>query len=256
MIKRIVSTSFWTDSKVVDDFSPEDRYFMLYLLTNPHTTQLGIYELNLRTAAFELGYSVEAVAVLLERFETKYKIIKRSKKTNEIAILNYLSYAVVKGGKPVSDLLERETKRVKDKSLLIDVVKNLEKKSDLLSTISLYIDYIYNNYINNNNNNNIYNDNESTQDDTSSVRNTVRGTVRKNTKFIPPTFEEVKAYAEERNRTDLAQRFFDYYTAGEWKDKDGKQVKSWKQRFITWEGRNEKPKQPQERVYVRGEDSL
>ena len=60
--------------------------------------------------------------------------------------------------------------------------------------------------------------------------------------FVPPTFEEVEAYSKERGREDLAKKFFDYYTAGDWKDKDGKQVKSWKQRFITWEGRNEKPK--------------
>ena len=58
--------------------------------------------------------------------------------------------------------------------------------------------------------------------------------------FVPPTFEEVEAYAKERGREDLAKRFFDYYSAGEWKDKDGKQVKSWKQRFITWESKNEK----------------
>ena len=81
MIKRIVSTSFWTDGKVVDEFSPEDKYFMLYLLTNPHTTQLGIYEFNLRVAAFELGYSLESVSVMLDRFENKYGIIKRSTKT-------------------------------------------------------------------------------------------------------------------------------------------------------------------------------
>ena len=28
-IKRIVDTGFWTDGKV-EDFSPEDKYFMLY----------------------------------------------------------------------------------------------------------------------------------------------------------------------------------------------------------------------------------
>ena len=234
MIKRIVSTSFWTDSKVVDDFSPEDRYFMLYLLTNPHTTQLGIYELNLRTAAFELGYSVEAVAVLMERFETKYKIIKRSKKTNEIAILNYLSYAVVKGGKPVTDLLERDKKSVKDKDLIDYVAKHLKSREDLLPTVTEFLSKIEP-YINDNDNDND-NDNESTLDDTSTVRKTNREN-NKN-KFIPPTFEDVEAYAKERKRSDLAKKFFDYYTEGNWKDKDGKPVKNWKQKFITWEGRN------------------
>ena len=114
-VKRVVSVGFWTDSKVID-FSPEDRYFMLYLLTNPHTTLLGVYELNPKVCAFELGYSVEAVKVLLDRFENKYGLIKRS--GNEIAIKNFLRYSVNKGGKPIEDCLRREIENVKDKSLV------------------------------------------------------------------------------------------------------------------------------------------
>ena len=36
-IYRNVQLSFWTDNKVEDDFTPEDKYFYLYLLTNPQT---------------------------------------------------------------------------------------------------------------------------------------------------------------------------------------------------------------------------
>lgn len=58
---------------------------------------------------------------------------------------------------------------------------------------------------------------------------------RKKKMFTPPSFEEVKEYATTRGRTDLAKRFFDYYHAGDWKDRNGKPVKNWKQKFITWE---------------------
>ena len=61
----------------------------------------------------------------------------------------------------------------------------------------------------------------------------------KSSKFIPPTLEQVKAYAESRNRLDIAERFFDYYQAGEWKDVKGNKIKNWKQKFVTWESRNE-----------------
>ena len=71
-IKRIVDTSFWTDGKV-DEFSPEDKYFMLYLLTNPFSTQLGIYEISIKQVAFQLGYSMDAVKVLLERFDFRFE---------------------------------------------------------------------------------------------------------------------------------------------------------------------------------------
>ena len=93
-IKRCVSTAFWKDDKVLNEFSPEDKYFFLYLLTNPHTTQLGIYHLPIKVASVELGYSIDAIKVLLDRFENKYDIIRYSKDTNEVAIKNYLRHSI------------------------------------------------------------------------------------------------------------------------------------------------------------------
>lgn len=60
-------------------------------------------------------------------------------------------------------------------------------------------------------------------------------TGKKRKGFIPPTLAEVQAYAKERGREDLAKKFFDYFEAGEWHDSEGKPVKAWKQKFITWE---------------------
>lgn len=57
----------------------------------------------------------------------------------------------------------------------------------------------------------------------------------KKKRFTPPSLDEVKAYATTRGRSDLSKSFFDYYDAGDWKDKDGKPVKNWKQKFISWE---------------------
>lgn len=57
-------------------------------------------------------------------------------------------------------------------------------------------------------------------------------------KFEPPTFEEVKAYAEEKGFAHLAQKFFDYFTTGNWTDSKGQKVKNWKQKFITWSSYN------------------
>ena len=53
--------------------------------------------------------------------------------------------------------------------------------------------------------------------------------------FTPPTLDEVKAYCQERNSSVDPVRFFDYFTAGGWHDKNGTPVKSWKQKLITWE---------------------
>ena len=153
-LNRIVNTSFWQDEKAVNDFSPEDKYFFLYLLTNPHTTQLGIYKLVPKTAAFELGYSQDTVMCLLDRFENKYGIIKFSRETSEIAIKNYLRHSIVKGGKPVMDCLIKEEKDVKDKSLLAYIYNNLKTMDNLNITVKEYLEHIERYLFNDNDNDN------------------------------------------------------------------------------------------------------
>lgn len=140
-IKRIVDTSFWTDGKV-DEFTPEDKYFMLYLLTCPFTTQLGIYEFNVKQVAFQLGYSVDSVKSLLERFENKYDIIIYSTETKEVAVKNYLRHSIIKGGAPVRDCLIKEMKQVKNKSLIAKVFLHIKGYEDLNATVrSLIAEY-------------------------------------------------------------------------------------------------------------------
>lgn len=137
-IKRIVDVSFWTDNKV-DEFSPEDKYFMLYLLTNPFTTQLGIYEISIKQAAFQMGYSIDAFNVLLDRFETKYRMIVYSKETGEIAIKNFLRHSIMKGGKPVEDCIKRDMSKVKNKKLIDFVFSSISEKDDLNETVKKII---------------------------------------------------------------------------------------------------------------------
>lgn len=63
---------------------------------------------------------------------------------------------------------------------------------------------------------------------------------RKKKPFVPPTEQEVYDYANTRGRGDLARAFYDYYTATDWYDSEGKKVVSWKGKFITWEQHNDK----------------
>lgn len=60
---------------------------------------------------------------------------------------------------------------------------------------------------------------------------------RRKKTFVPPTVEEVRQYCEERGNGIDAQYFVDYYAANDWHDSKGDPVKSWKQRVLTWEGR-------------------
>lgn len=91
-IFRCVSPNFWSDPKVDDDFTPEDKYFYLYLLTNPHTTLSGCYELGKRQASRELGYNEETVDRLIHRMEAVHNVIRYDKATKEILLLNWHKY--------------------------------------------------------------------------------------------------------------------------------------------------------------------
>lgn len=91
-IYRNIQMTFWTDSKVVDDFTPEDRYFYLYLLTNPHTNLAGCYEISLRQMETETGYNRQSVENLLKRFAEVHKIAVYSTDTKELLLVNWSRY--------------------------------------------------------------------------------------------------------------------------------------------------------------------
>jgi hypothetical protein len=114
---------------VVEEMTPEDRYFYLYLLTNPNTTQIGIYPITKKQMAFDLGYSIESVNALLDRFENHHKRIRYNPETREIAILNWGKYNFNRGGKPVEDCIWKELRGVKDKNLIALIAEKIENKS-------------------------------------------------------------------------------------------------------------------------------
>ena len=236
-IKRIVDVNFWTDEKVVDLFSPEDKLFFLYLLTNPHTTQLGIYQVSKKMMAFEIGYSTEAVSVLLDRFEKKYGVINYSPETNEVAIKNYLRHSIIKGGKPVEDLLMKEVSKVKNRDLLKYVCMNLSASANLNETVSKILSSI-----NDNDNDNDVSYHDSYHDSSKPKKEIIS----------PPTLEEISAYIISKNYIIDAKDFFDYYESNDWKTKEGKSIKkNWKQYVVTWNNREKKSqseRQPQKRL--------
>ena len=84
---RNISMDFWTDSKVVDDFTPEDRYIYLYCMTNPHTNLCGCYEVSIKQIANETGYNNDTVERLLKRLDSAHNVIRYSAQTKELLIL-------------------------------------------------------------------------------------------------------------------------------------------------------------------------
>lgn len=111
---RQVKMSFWTDPLVSDNFSAEDKYFFLYLLTNLHTNLCGCYEVSKTQVAKEMGYSEETINSLIDRFENKYNLIRYEKKTYELLILNWSKHNWTESPK-FRKLVEKEIESIKDK---------------------------------------------------------------------------------------------------------------------------------------------
>ena len=126
-IFRHIQTAFWKDPKIIEDMTPEDRLFFLYILTNPSTTQIGVYNITKKQMAFELGYSIEVINSLVNRFENQHNVIKYNEETREICIINWGKYNLNKGGKPIVDCVKKEVSQVKDKSLLKIIADKIEK---------------------------------------------------------------------------------------------------------------------------------
>lgn len=91
-IYRNIKPSFWSDSKILETFTPEDKYFYLYLLTNPNTNLLGCYELSIKQASYDLGYNEDVVKHLLTRMSKTHKVIEYDYETKEVLILNWSKY--------------------------------------------------------------------------------------------------------------------------------------------------------------------
>ncbi|WP_257208887.1 DnaD domain protein [Bacillus sp. AFS031507] len=125
---RMVRTGFWKNPMVSEEMTPEDKFFSLYLLTNPQTTQIGIYKITKKQMAFDLGYSIESVHSLMERFIVHHKLIRYNPETRELAIKNWGKYNLDKGGKPFMDCILSELKDVEDLSLIQYVSKAIQKQ--------------------------------------------------------------------------------------------------------------------------------
>lgn len=124
-IYRCVQIKFWTDSRIVDEFTPEDKYFYLYLFTNPHTNLCGCYEVSLKQMSDETGYNKDTIEKLLERFRDTHHVIDYSKETKEILILNWYKYNWTKS----KDFIKGLTNQIND-------IKNLDYKEYLFDLMN------------------------------------------------------------------------------------------------------------------------
>lgn len=85
---RVINTRFWIDS-YISKLSPLEKYFYLYLLTNPYTDISGFYEIPIQYMILETGLEKIKVLSFLDKFKKDHKIFYQD---NWIAIVNFIKY--------------------------------------------------------------------------------------------------------------------------------------------------------------------
>lgn len=163
---RQIQTSFWSNTYIQEEMTAEDKYFYLYLMTNEFTTQIGIYPITKKQMSFDLGYSLESVQALLQRFETYHKLIKYNSETREIILLKWAENNLNIGGKPVQDLIKKEISQVKNKEFLFLMFENCPENS-----LKTFIAFLLENYKKTNNSNTSYESSNDSLNDTRAINN-------------------------------------------------------------------------------------
>ncbi len=202
---RTVHISFWTDPKVDDDFTPEDKYFYLYLLTNPHTNICGCYEISMKQMVRETGYNEDTVKRLLHRMEYTHGVIQYDPETKEVFVPKWGKYNWFNSKDTMAGVAK-----------VVSCIKAQRFKQAITQGP---LQGVYT---------------PPSGGGGTSVSVTVTDTVSVPVKSNHPTLDEVKAYCTERKNNVDPERWFDYYTSNGWKV--GKNpMKDWKAAVRTWE---------------------
>lgn len=196
MAYRKIHDDFWTDPDI-EELTPEQKFFYLYLITNPNVNQIGLYEFSIRRACFETGYNSDTVSKLLDTFQEMGKI-KRSNKTREILVCKFYWH---------------------NKSNSPKVIKHVEGLLDEVKDTSL-IQYIYGM------------DTPSQEEEVQEEEKT-----QEESKSYIPTLPDVKDYFKENGYDpSVAEKAFNIYNASledhpkrkYWRDSRDNPIKNWK----------------------------
>lgn len=114
----------WQDNWY-SELDPSDKLLWMYLLTNPKTTQSGVYEYSERFAAFDTGLSRKEVAQALERFREAGRILY-NQEAGEIMIVNWLKYNSARSPK-VAMVIDRELGSMKTRDFAIKVIETCQQ---------------------------------------------------------------------------------------------------------------------------------
>lgn len=131
---RVVKSDFWVDD-YFEEVAIKEKYFFLYLLTNPETNILGIYKTTVKRMSFETGLTKIEVSSFLEIWSNLDKV---HFKNSYIILVNHHKHNIPSG----------TMKRGIEKLILnlpFEIIEFiLSKKSNIYNRLSIgFIDSIH-----------------------------------------------------------------------------------------------------------------
>ena len=126
-IYRTLYTKFWEDDKILDEMSMEEKFFYIYLLTNPRVKQCGCYGISFHQIFLQTNISKENAKKIIERFEKELNLVKYSKNTKEILLLNFYKYNWTPSHL-IKACIEKELNEVKEPVFIEYIKKMIEYK--------------------------------------------------------------------------------------------------------------------------------
>jgi len=119
---RSVSTAIWTDDAILE-LSPEQKLVLLYLHTNPYASACGIYKMQVKTMAFQLGFQQDAFESALRGLcATAPDFVAMDWQTMEIGLLQYPKQTLIQASPGTMKYVQNEITNVKSQHLLRELI--------------------------------------------------------------------------------------------------------------------------------------
>lgn len=232
MAKRMIDTALWNNEEIIENFTAEDKYFWLYVLTSPHVNILGVFKNSPALIARDMGLHKDTAVNLLYRFEKVHGLLLSDNDTNEVLILNWYKFNWTKS-ETFTKALQAELVKVKSAK----IAEEIRNRINGIDTVS--IRYTYRPNHNNINSNNTDKHNESDKYNTDEHNNC---TIISDTKSIQ-YFDTVYAiYPRKVSKIKAKEAWMHKFVGLEINEAKEKATKIWnelKRQILAWQNEND-----------------
>lgn len=230
-IYRTLYTKFWEDDKILDEMSMEEKFFYIYLLTNPRVKQCGCYEISFQQIFLQTNISKENAKRIIEKFEKELNLVKYSKSTKEILLLNFHKYNWTPSHL-IKTCIEKELNEIKEPIFIEYIKKKIEYQYP--------INRVFIPLGEKEKEKEKEKENKNKKENINNINNSERENINRGSSsscdFVAPTLANILSYSQSLNvdDKDYCEKFYNHYESIGWINGTGQQIKNWKLIFNNW----------------------